>query len=148
MHGALEEADRVELFTIGYGGRNVQTFITALKRARVDRVIDVRELPLSRKRGFSKRALHEALAKAGIEYVHLRVAGNPFRKEAADIERCLALYAGHLDDHPGVIDEVRTAARGHRAALLCAESDAASCHRSVLAERVVGARKGARTTHL
>lgn len=130
-------------FTIGYSGRSVEDFVRALKRARVDRVVDVRELPLSRRRGFSKTKLGEALAAHGIEYVHLRAAGNPHRDQRHNIERCLALYRAHVSKNPSVVDLVEEAICGKRAALLCFEANAHECHRSVLTDRL--RRRGQRT---
>lgn len=121
------------LFTIGYEGKSLEELIATLAAAGVDRVIDVRALPLSRRRGFSKTPLSKALADADIDYVHLRAAGNPYRKEGV---AGFARYAAHLEQSPEVLAEVRAAARGHRAALLCAEAEPAECHRSVLAGRL------------
>jgi uncharacterized protein (DUF488 family) len=104
-----------------------------LSSARVDRVIDIRALPLSRRRGFSKTPLSTALAESDIDYVHLRAAGNPFRKEGV---AGFARYAAHLRQSPEVIAEVLAAAKGHRAALLCVEAEPAECHRSVLASQL------------
>jgi uncharacterized protein (DUF488 family) len=56
------------LLTIGYEGRTIEEFVGELLAGSVETLIDVRELPLSRKRGFSKRALSTELAAAGIEY--------------------------------------------------------------------------------
>lgn len=126
----------VVFFTIGYEGHALDDFIATLLEAGVQRIVDVRELPLSRKRGFSKRALAEALAEHGIEYVHVRAAGNPFRDLRHDIDRCLAAYREHLRANPAVLDEVMAALEGTRAALLCVEHDYAMCHRSVLAARL------------
>src|SRR4051794_34147798 len=68
-----------ELFTIGYEKRHLQELIEIVRAARITKVVDVRELPLSRVRGFSKSPLGAALHAAGIAYVHLREAGNPYR---------------------------------------------------------------------
>jgi len=123
-------------FTIGYAGKTVAQFVATLLEAGVDRVVDVRALPLSRRKGFSKTALGIALAEKGIEYVHLRSAGNPYRDKKHDIKRCLALYAEHLDDHPSVLEEVDAVLAEHRAALLCVEAQPHECHRGVLADRL------------
>lgn len=127
----------ITVFTVGYEGRSVDDFVAMLRAAKIDRVIDVRALPLSRRRGFSKTKLSEALAGSGIEYVHLRIAGNPYRDQRANVKRCLALYKGHLERSPEVIASVLEATHGHRAALLCVERDACNCHRSVLASKLV-----------
>lgn len=118
------------LYTTGYEGLSLDEFIARLRHERIDRLIDIRHLPLSRRRGFSKTPLADALAAADIEYVHLRSAGNPFRKE----EDALAKYAASLDDD--VVEEVATTVRGHRAVLLCYEADPATCHRTIIAPRV------------
>ena len=94
---------RAAAFTVGYEGRTLDEFVQLLLAARVERVVDVRALPLSRRRGFSKTPLKCALAAQGIEYVHVRAAGNPYRNLRDDPERCLALYAEHLDEHPAVL---------------------------------------------
>ena len=101
-----------QLFTVGYEGRQLDELIAVLQSAEVDTVIDIRELPLSRRRGFSKTPLGHALREAGIEYVHLRVAGNPYRRE----DDALAKYAAHVNASSAVVTEVAETARGRRAA--------------------------------
>lgn len=123
-------------FTIGYAGRTLQSFFKALQDAGVERVVDVRALPVSRIKGFSKTPLGEALSLGKIEYVHLPRAGNPYRDRKQDIETCLALYAAYLDGNPAVLEEVEATVSGHRAALLCLEATACACHRSVIANRL------------
>src|SRR5215208_2853638 len=61
------------VFTIGYEQHaEPSSLVDALRTAGVRRLVDVRELPLSRRRGFSKTALAAALATAEIEYQHVR----------------------------------------------------------------------------
>ncbi|QJX02842.1 DUF488 domain-containing protein [Alcanivorax sp. IO_7] len=67
------------LHTAGYEGVDIETFVGRLLDAGVDQVIDVRQYPISRKRGFSKTALSKCLAGAGIDYCHLRELGCPSR---------------------------------------------------------------------
>lgn len=129
---------RSALFTIGYEGRELDELLAILGANKVDRLIDIRELPLSRRRGFSKTPLAKALADAGIEYVGLREAGNPHHKQKHVLSRAqlLVKYRAYLAKAAGVVDEVVETARGHRAVLLCYEAEAADCHRSVLAPKV------------
>lgn len=136
MRGTQEQ-----IFTIGYQDRTPTEFVRDLLAKRITRIVDVRELPLSRRRGFSKTALRTALEAAGIEYVHLREAGNPHRHLRHDLAKCLAAYRGHLDNEPHVVELVAEAVTGQRTALLCVERDATACHRSILGERV-GRRAG------
>ena len=65
----------MKLFTIGYEATTMAEFLDALTKAGVERVIDVRAVPNSRRPGFSKTPLRNALAEAGIDYVHLRALG-------------------------------------------------------------------------
>jgi uncharacterized protein (DUF488 family) len=132
---------RTALFTIGYEGRALDELIAILASNKIDRVIDVRDLPLSRRRGFSKTPLGTALTCAGIEYVHLRKAGNPYRRirHTLTIDELLAKYRAHLGGAHEAIESVAECARGRRVALLCHEADSAKCHRSLLAPKVAKA---------
>ncbi|HEY5922806.1 MAG TPA: DUF488 domain-containing protein, partial [Kofleriaceae bacterium] len=130
--------DAGALFTIGYEGRALDELIAILAANRIDRVIDIRELPLSRRRGFSKTPLGTALGGAGIDYVHMRQAGNPYRrlKDSISRDELLAKYKTHITGAREAVAQVAAQARGHRVALLCFEAEAQECHRSLLAPRV------------
>ena len=65
------------IFTIGYERANIEDFVATLRYARIDVVIDIRAVAVSRKRGFSKRSLADILADAEIDYVYLRDLGDP-----------------------------------------------------------------------
>ncbi|MBU1626147.1 DUF488 domain-containing protein, partial [bacterium] len=67
----------MELYTIGYEGRETDEFISELKKHDITRLIDIRENPFSRKKGFYKSALKTALENQGIEYIHLKALGTP-----------------------------------------------------------------------
>ena len=133
---------RLRIFNIGYEGTTVAEFIATLKRAGVERVIDVRALPLSRRPGFSKTALGAALGEAGIEYVHLKALGTPAEGRAAaragrhaDLER---IYAGQLElpEAIGQSAQMLALARERPSALLCMEREPTRCHRRLLLEAV------------
>jgi len=66
-----------QIFTFGYEGLSLKAFIARLKSAGIQTIIDVRANPLSRKPGFSKRALSSALHDAGIDYDHRPAMGCP-----------------------------------------------------------------------
>lgn len=113
-------------------------FIAALKEAGVERVIDVRALPLSRRPGFSKTPLRNALAEAEIDYVHLKALGTPAEgREAArkgrheDLKR---IYAAQLDLPEALVAsaQMRELAAEKPSALLCYEREPGGCHRSLL----------------
>lgn len=123
------------MLTIGYEGRTLAEFINILKVNGVDVVIDVRLTPISRKKGFSKTALRQALEESGIRYRHEKQFGNPkeFRVRANSIDECLALYDQNMKGrwHP-LLRELIAEEEGERLCLLCVERHSGSCHRSVV----------------
>jgi uncharacterized protein (DUF488 family) len=132
----------VRIFTIGYEGTTVPEFIAALRSAGVERVIDVRALPLSRRPGFSKSGLRAALEESGIEYIHLKALGTPAAGRAAaragrhaELER---IYAGQLElpEAIGQSAQMLELARERPTALLCIEREPAHCHRTLLLNAV------------
>lgn len=141
--GSCDVGDSLNLFTLGYQGVDVETYVQKLKAAGVGIVADVRETPWSHKRSFCKNILSSELSRAGIEYVHVKTAGNPKenRRNATDIADCLMRYKEYLSNNPaGVMDlleVVRTAAARNRSVCLtCFERDVHECHRSILVDAV------------
>lgn len=121
----------MRIFTIGYEGSTVGEFVDALHKAGVERVIDVRALPLSRRPGFSKSSLRSALEEAGIEYIHLKALGTPADGRAAaragrhqDLRR---IYAGQLELPEAIAQSAKMLelARERPSALLCMEREPA-----------------------
>jgi uncharacterized protein (DUF488 family) len=132
----------LRIFTIGYEGATVAEFMAALKTAGVERVIDVRALPLSRRPGFSKSPLRAALEEAGIEYVHLKALGTPAdgrsAARAGRHEDMARIYAGQLELPEAMAQSAQMIelARERPSALLCFEREPAQCHRSLLIDAV------------
>ncbi len=126
------------LYTVGYEGRDISGFVALLARHRVDELIDVRLTPSSRKPGFSKTRLSEALADAGIAYRHLRELGNPRENREGFRRRQQAAfdtYREHLGNGSrDAVDAVIDAAQQRSVALLCFERDATTCHRHIIVE--------------
>ena len=132
----------MRIFTIGYEGATVSEFIAALQQAGVTRVIDVRAIANSRRPGFSKTPLRNALAEADIDYVHLRALGPPADGRAAaragrdaDLAR---IYAGQLELPEAIAEaaQMLELAREQPSALLCMERDPVHCHRTLLLRSV------------
>jgi uncharacterized protein (DUF488 family) len=128
----------MRIFTIGYEGTTVGEFIEALTQAGVKRVIDVRAVPNSRRPGFSKTPLRNALAETGIDYVHLRALGTPADGRAAARagrhDELVRIYAGQLELPEAIAEgaQMLDLAAGEPSALLCYERDPAQCHRNLL----------------
>ena len=113
-------------------------FLAALQEAGVGRVIDVRAVPNSRRPNFSKTPLRNALAEAGIDYVHLRALGTPADGRAAARagrhDELRQIYAGQLELPEAIVESGRMLdlAAHKPSALLCYERDPAACHRTLL----------------
>ena len=136
------------LWTIGYERLLPPALVAELEAAGVERVIDVRFRPQSRRPGMSKTRLAEVLASRAIAYEHRKALGTPpdLRHDfhAGRLERARAGYRAHVEaTAPDALAELAAElAHGPRTALLCLEADPAGCHRRVicelLAERVPG----------
>lgn len=133
----------VSLMTIGYQGLVPSEFCSLLRKNGVQRVADVRQLPLSRKKGFSKTELAATLNANGIECLGFPKLGTPPAmrdryKKGGDFERLRRDYLAHLGSHKPVVEELCELAAQGGCALLCFERDPAQCHRSILAEVLAG----------
>jgi len=132
----------MRIFTIGYEGATMGEFLAALRAAQVERVIDVRALPLSRRPGFSKTALQGALEDSGIEYVHLKALGTPSEgRNAARAGRhseMARIYAGQLELPEAMAQSAQMLdlAAEKPSALLCLEREPEHCHRTLLLKAV------------
>ena len=65
------------LFTIGYEKARLADVVATLAGAGIATLIDVRDRPISRRPGFSKRQLEAAIEEAGMRYLSLRALGTP-----------------------------------------------------------------------
>lgn len=131
-----------KLATIGYEGADFADFVATLHIAGVRTVIDVRELPLSRRKGFSKNALSNALSVAGIEYFHLRALGDPktgrIAARAGKFDAFLTIYSAHMrsPSAKAALKEAIDIACKSYSCLLCFERDPNHCHRTLIADKV------------
>ncbi len=141
------------VFTIGYEGATPTSLVQALVDHGVVRVVDVRYLPNSRRRGFSKSSLAAALAEAGIRYEHVRALGTPpetrrARRDGLSWPEFERRYGEHMAGQGEALETVAAWARTAPVALLCLEADAASCHRSIVARALVEAGAASDVVHL
>lgn len=116
-------------------------FIASLKAQGVRVVADVREAPISRKKGFAKSALAAALAEEGIGYRHWRALGCPkvirddYRSDG-DWARYTERFMAHLAMQQSALDELAAVCASAPTALLCYERDFNRCHRTYVAGAV------------
>ncbi len=133
--------NRMTVFTIGYEGLGINDFISLLSEHGIETVVDIRELPLSRKPGFSKKALSNVLNLSGLEYVHMVDLGcpKPVRdgyREDGDWKRYTTGFTKHLSTQKDAVEELAELVKSSTCALLCYEADFNFCHRSMVADAV------------
>lgn len=129
---------------IGYEGKDILVFIEELKVWEIGTVVDVRLSPISRKKGFSKRALAEALAAANIGYSHLPALGNPkdnregFGQPGTPAAKAAGdRFKSYLqqEDAAAAVRHIAELSVQQRVAVLCFEASERCCHRQyVIAE--------------
>lgn len=130
------------LFTIGYEKAELNDFISTLKACNIEQVLDVRELPQSRKRGFSKNILAAALEAEGIGYLHFKQLGDPKHgREAArqgKYEQFEEIFHAHMDLEASkeALKSLAKCAEQKTSTLLCYERDHRFCHRKILADKL------------
>lgn len=132
------------LCTIGYEGMQLTEFLGILREHGVQYLVDVRELPISRKQGFAKSALKSALDRFGIGYGHFRVLGSPtlLRHQVRKDRDYNSFFRGmhnHLS-HPlasRALDDVIEFARERSTCLMCFCADWERCHRRCVVEAIL-----------
>lgn len=130
----------MKLFTFGYEGLNYSQFFSILAEKDVQVLVDVRELPLSRKPGFSKSDLANTAVYCNIEYLHLRSLGCPrdirhaYRADH-DWECYKQQFKQYLGTQDQAIQELVDLALTKRCCLMCYEANPLFCHRSIVAHR-------------
>ena len=143
-----------ELFTVGYEGATQADLLYTLHTHDIQALIDIRQLPLSRRPGFSKTALGAAAAQQGVAYIHLRALGTPrdvryryrIDKDAAAFREGFLTY---LATQNKAMDDLMMRVQRERCCLLCYEADVRHCHRLFVSERLIEQSGGAvHVTHL
>ena len=125
-----------ELSTIGYEGKSLESYLNELFDADVKVLCDVRQNPISRKYGFSRRQLQDAVEKVGIRYVPMPELGIDASKRTdldspEDYQRLFEEYEREMLPQRGeylkkIVDLLE---EQRRVALTCYEADPTMCHR-------------------
>lgn len=138
-HCHNQPMESAQLVSIGYEGRDLGALIDQLRANNVQILVDVRLTPISRKPGLSKTKLADALAAAGIIYVHHRELGNPrdnregFRAGAPSSREAFRRVLT-TDAAADALQHVSELLNDGVVALLCFERDHAQCHRGLVAD--------------
>jgi len=132
------------LLTIGHSTRTLDEFLSLLRAHEIERVVDVRSLPRSRRMPhFSGPRLAGALEQAGIAYSHLPdlggLRGPSTAARHAGLPEAFRGYGAHMETmafRDSLVELLRLGSAA-RVAFLCAEADPSQCHRSLIADALL-----------
>lgn len=124
-----------ELFTIGHSNLSIEAFISLLQQHGITAVVDVRSHPYSRYLPhFNKSEIQASLQNTGIEYRFLgrELGARPndpicYVDGKAPYEKIASTQLFKQG-----IKRLLKGANNYRIALMCAERDPITCHRSIL----------------
>lgn len=132
----------VSVFTIGYEESTIDEFIKRLQRHNITALVDVREIPASRKAGFSKGRLAEILQAHDINYIHVKALGSPklIREklhQSNDYKTFFDEYSAYIDSQIDVVKDLyKDVVSRETSCLMCMERFAEYCHRRVVADKI------------
>ncbi len=127
-----------EIYTIGYGNRKFEDFVSLMKRFNIKLVADVRSFPTSKWPEFVKENLQKVLPANGIGYIHLRELGG-YRRGG------YKAYMKTADFKEG-LKTLMQLARERPTTVMCVESSPSACHRRFIAKRL--RRRGWEVVHI
>jgi hypothetical protein len=123
------------LFTIGHSNHTMEKFLDLLKQHQITALADLRSTPFSAYNPqFNKEALMRSLKGHGIQYVYLGEELGARRTEPECYlgdRACYDLIAKSPLFLSG-LDRIKRGIEKFRVAMMCAEKDPLTCHRSVL----------------
>jgi uncharacterized protein (DUF488 family) len=133
------------ILTVGHSNKPLEEFIRLLRAHRVQRVLDLRRFPASRKwPHFNAAELSKSLPAAGIEYIGLPELGGrrrarPDSPHTAWKSDGFRGYADFMDapEFAGGLVKVMAFSREKPSAMMCAEALPWRCHRSLIADALL-----------
>lgn len=141
------------LYSIGYATKPIDVFLQQLQHYRISAVADVRSVPFSNAFfDYHQGAVAGHLKRAGIQYVYLGKELGPRSKDEAHYDASGQVQFDRLMRSPLFLQGVERLKlglqRGHRIALMCAEKDPATCHRSLLIGYALQQQLGTELEHI
>ncbi|MBA4008795.1 MAG: hypothetical protein C0486_08450 [Erythrobacter sp.] len=130
------------MFTIGYERSTLSDFVATLQMSGIDVLADIRDRAQSRRPGFSKSALSEALSKANIQYVHLKELGDPKEgREAArrgDFGEFRRVFSNVMasEEANSAVQQIAEMLKDSNVCLMCYERDVKTCHRKIVSDNL------------
>lgn len=130
------------VWTIGHSTHSLDEFVAMLLSFNIERVVDVRSYPGSRKfPQFNKEALGVSLPANNIQYIHLKKLGgrrkvNPESKNTSWRHVAFRGYADYMETNSFAegIKEFIEIAQQQRTAYMCSEAVWWRCHRSMISD--------------
>lgn len=149
-----DDPPRLPLWTIGHSTRSFEAFAALLQRERIERLVDVRRFPASRRHPqFESSALAASLAAIGIDYEHVLALGgrrrpSPESPNIAWRNESFRGYADYMMTEPfrSALDHVLESARHQRTTVMCSEAVPWRCHRTMIADAALA--RGVEVLHI
>lgn len=130
------------IFTIGYEGKDIDSFLNILIKNEIDLLIDVRKNPFSMNFSFTKDKLKKYLEKIGIDYIHIPELGieGELRENLFTTKDYQNLFKQYetttlVLQHEQLLRIIKLSEK-HRVALMCFEANKNLCHRGVIANYI------------
>jgi hypothetical protein len=133
------------ILTIGHSTRPIDEFIGLLRQHGVERLVDIRTIPRSRRNPqFNSDALAKSLQHESIPYTHIKELGGlrHARPDSINTGWRNASFRGYADymqtsDFENALVALLQLCARKRCAVMCAEAVPWRCHRSLLADALV-----------
>lgn len=125
----------MDLFTIGHSNHPIEFFISLLQQHEITAVADVRSHPYSRYLPhFNQRELKASLKESKIDYVFLgkELGARPDNFSCYVQGKAVYEKIAATEAFKAGIQRVLKGAENYKIALMCAEQDPLTCHRSIL----------------
>ncbi len=140
----------VQIFTIGHSSRSFEEFSQLLQEHRIERLVDVRSFPTSKKfPHFSQHNLISSLQGMDIRYYHLKALGGYRKSDLKDSPNQgwespgFRAYADHMltEEFQQALDAMIEIASEAKTSIMCAEAVPQRCHRQLICDALVGPRE-------
>jgi uncharacterized protein (DUF488 family) len=138
------------IYTVGHSSQPIGSFLEQLQAHRIEVLADVRSMPYSRRYPhFAREALQKSLIVAGIRYLFLGRELGARRDEPECYVDGRASYEeiAKLPNFLRGVERLMEGAGTRRIALMCAEQDPLTCHRTILICREIS-RRGVEIKHI
>ena len=133
-----------QIMTVGHSNHDWMTFLSLIKGAGIQTLVDVRSKPWSRQPHFRQKELSKRLEACGISYVFLGdklggLSDDPITNYR-EMEKASGFLAG--------IEQLLDIAGQAIPALMCSEHDPLTCHRFLLISRHLADKRGVQPSHI